>query len=209
MNRGKMNCYDCSEQIDIYPEKPEKKEPKCKPCYQTETILKCGTVVGSAPVFGSSLPLAVSSLNSNGFQPQVQATVVLDTSELINPTVKLDFSSLISYKTTNEDNYCISLEFKLSKICDKSCIPLGTWRFVQSSNEGLNGAVSEQLQIDRFVQETNSFGFSWCECGDCPDCCRYIVELVDQQLYNVECLAISNVFLNALAVGKKKIHCRD
>ncbi|MDD3363787.1 MAG: DUF4489 domain-containing protein [Syntrophomonas sp.] len=197
MNRGRVNCYDCEEE-EIKP-KPEKKEHQCKPDHQTETILKCGTSVGSAPLSCNNGP----SLNGGyGFQPIVQATVVLDTSKLINPTIKIDFSSLISFKTCDDDNYFLRLAFKLSKFCGGSHIPLGTWTFEQISQEN---CVAAPTQIyGEFVQETDPFCFSWCECDDCPDCCRYIVEIVDQQCYNIDFVSISNISLTAMAVGLKK-----
>jgi len=37
-------------------------------------------------------------------------------------------------------------------------------------------------------------------------CCRYIVEIVDQQCYNIEFVNVSNISLAALAVGIKKSH---
>jgi hypothetical protein len=190
-----VNCYDCEEE---FKPRPEKKD-KCKPDYHTETILKCGTATGSAPLTLNSI-----GCNSYGFHPIVQATVVLDTSHLLHPTVKIDFSSLISFKTCDDDNYFLRLAFKLSKVCSGGPIPLGTWTFERVSNE-CNGAaqVNGSGGCD-FVQGTDAFGFNWCECEDCPDCCRYIVEIVDQQCYNIDYVAVSNIFLNALAVGVKK-----
>jgi hypothetical protein len=202
VNRCRENCWDCEEHHKPKPEK--KKHKKHKKHHKTETILKCGTSTGSAPLSCNNIPLNGIGSNGYGFQPIVQATVVLDTSHLIHPTVKIDFSSLISFKTTDDDNYFLRLAFKLSKICDGGPIPLGTWTFERVSNE-VNG---ETQVIGEFVKGTDAFCFSWCECEDCPDCCRYIVEIVDQQCYNIEFAAVTNVSLNAMAVGSKKSrHC--
>jgi hypothetical protein len=162
--------------------------------------LRCGTSVGSAPLSCNGPILGGGS----GWCPNVLATVALDTSHIIDPTVKIDFSSLISFKTCGDDNYFLRLVFKLSKICGGSPIPLGTWAFEQIHQENNGGGGVAQTYGGEFVQETDSFCFSWCGCDDCPDCCRYIVEIVDQQCYNIEFVSVSNVSLTALAVGLKK-----
>jgi hypothetical protein len=193
VNRERENCYDC-----------EEKEHKCKPCHQTETILKCGTVTGSGPLSCNSIALNGVGSNGYGFQPIVQAAVTLDTSKLIDPTVKIDFSSLISFKTCSE-YYFLRLAFKLSKFCCGKSIPLGTWTFEQVHQEGAPTAATPIL--GEFVQETDPFCFTWCECDDdCPECCRYVVEIVDQQCYNIDFVTVSNISLTALAVGLKKSH---
>ena len=51
------------------------------------------------------------------------------------------------------------------------------------------------------VDFRESFGFSWCECQDCPDCCTYIVEVVDVQAFGIQSVSITNVSISALAVG--------
>lgn len=188
MNRGRANC-NCEEQI------PEKEEYRCQPhsYHQTETILRCGTSMGSVPL---------SCYEDYRFQPIVLATVALDTSNLINPTVKIDFSSLISFKTSDDEEYFLRLAFKLSKICNGSPIPLGNWTFEKKVEHEDNGRNS--CNHDEFVQETDAFCFSWCECEDCPDCCRYIVEIVDQQWNDIDFAIVSNISLTALAVGLKK-----
>ncbi len=198
MNRSR-GCCCCEEEVKPA---PEKKEHKCKPHHQTETILKCGTSTGSAPLSCNSVALGSVGSNGYGFQPIVQASVTLDTSRLINPTVKIDFSSLISFKTCSDDNYGLRLAFKLSKVCGGGCIPLGTWTFEKVSQE-VDGVAQV---VGEYVQETDAFCFNWCECDDCSDCCRYIVEIVDQQCYNIEFAAVTNISLNALAVGLKKSH---
>lgn len=167
---------------------------------EIETILRCGNSVGSGPISCNNVlanGVASSGINSNcGI---VQATVALDTSDLIAPTIKLDFSSLVSFRTTDNDNYFLRLLFRLSRVCNGSHIPLGTWTFERQS--------SEQVQVDQidsnFVQETDSFVFSFCTCESCPGCCTYVVELVSQECFNIAFSTITNISLSALAVGKK------
>ena len=173
----------------------EDRKPRPHPKHQAETILRCGTSVGSTPLSCNG-PI----LDGAAWYPTVLATVALDTSHLIDPTVKIDFSSLISFKTTNDINYFLRLVFKLSKICCGSPIPLGTWSFEKIRSEEAVAVVGS------FVQETDSFCFSWCGCEDCPDCCRYIVEIVDQQCFNIDFVAVNSISLTALAVGLKKVY---
>ena len=202
MNRGRQN--GCCE----YPKKYEPEKMECnshhRPGKETVTILNCGTVAGSAPLSCNN-GIAVNGFG-HGTQPLVQASVVLDTTNLINPTVKLDFSSLISFKTSDE-NYFLHLAFRLIKICGSCPIPLGTWTFEKSYSEygGMQNSESSSLaQSSESAQETDPFCFSWCECDDCPSCCRYIVEIIDQHCYNIEYAVVSNISLTAMAVGTKK-----
>lgn len=203
MNKGQVNCDDDYKEEQLM-SAPKEMDNDWQPDKQMETILKCGTVVGSAPLSCNS-SVWVPESNGYGAQPVVLATVVLDTTQLIKPTIKIDFSSLISFKTFSGDNYSLHLVFKLSKICSGSPISLGTWTFEQTAYDQ---QVRESQQIGcGYVQETDSFCFSWCECDEeCPDCCRYIVELVDQQCYNINFVAITNISLTAMAVGLKKPH---
>jgi len=196
-----MNYRDSYRYADHEPEREERKpspppHPQPKPKHQTETILRCGTSVGSTPLSCNG-PV----LDGGGWHPTVLATVALDTTQLIDPTVKIDFSSLVSFKTCGDDNYFLRLVFKLSKICCGSPIPLGTWSFEKIHHE--DEAVA-QINGSEFIQETDSFSFSWCGCEDCPDCCRYIVEIVEQQCYNIDFVTVSGISLTALAVGLKK-----
>lgn len=204
MNKCKENCC-CEEQEKFEPEEMECM-PHHKPRKKTETILNCGTVTGSAPL-SCNPGMVLDGGGSYGFQPKVQASVVLDTDKLEDVTVKIDFSSLISFKTCDDD-FFLHLEFKLIKICGGATIPLGTWTFEESQSKNYGGGVMQESTPPKpskeSIQETESFCFSWCECDDCPGCCRYIVELVDQQCYNIVFVAISNISLTALAVGEKE-----
>ena len=192
-----MRCnHNCKEPYKPDP-MPEKEEYKYYPHHkhQTETILKCGTSMGSVPL---------CCYEDYKFQPIVLGTVALDTSNLIKPTVKIDFSSLISFKTSNDEEYFLRLVIRLSKVCEGHPIPLGTWTFekkVEHEDDGENSS-----NDDAFVQETDAFCFSWCECDDCPDCCRYIVEIVDQQCDDIDFAIVSNISLTAMVVGMQKSH---
>lgn len=202
MNRGKENC--CCEEPEKY--EPEEKEckPQPKPRRKTETIINCGTVTGSAPL-SCNPGLAVDG-GPHEINPIVQASVALDTNNLDEATVKIEFSSLVSFKSCSED-YFLHLGFRLTKICGGFPIPLGTWTFEKSYSGLIGDAAMQAPPPPPFigsVQETAAFCFSWCECEDCPGCCRYIVEIVDKQCYNIIYAAVSNISLTAMAVGEKK-----
>ncbi len=192
-----MNRY-----IPPYDNHNETNEKKTKqhhePPKQTVTILKCGTVTGSVPLNFGLQPgglQAESVAIGYGFSP-VLAAVVLDTENLTNTTIKIDFSSLISFRTTSE-NFQLNLLFSLKKVCHSQKVELGTWTFEKSSNVS-DGAIGQ------YIHETDPFCFTWCECHDCPDCCRYIVEVSTGPGYNVDFAFISNIALAATAVGVPK-----
>ena len=192
--------YFLKDQHDSKKDDDKKKDRRDSdsPRHETETILKCGNSVGSGPISCNTVLVngaASSSLSNSGL---VQATVALDSSDLIDPTIKLDFSSLISFRTTDNNFYLLRLLFKLSRVYNGSHIPLGTWTFERQSSEQIG-----VTQIDsNFVQQTDSFVFSFCTCESCPGCCTYIVELVSQECINIAFATINNISLSALAVGK-------
>jgi hypothetical protein len=49
------------------------------------------------------------------------------------------------------------------------------------------------------VQE--HFGFTWCECNPCPDCCLYVVEIVDVDAKKVKSVSLTNVGINVIATS--------
>lgn len=140
---------------------------ECKSCIQhsipTQTILACGTGTGA----NIPIPSATGT-----FSPITLASVSIDTSCLKDPTVKIDFSSIINYTAliTLGDLPVIgnpfTVTFQLNKTCDDgSKIGLGNWYY---STAFLSAAVNT----------TNSFSFTHCECNTCPGCCVYTVEIV-------------------------------
>lgn len=162
---SKSNYYDY-EDFYKYENNHEYSSLKCRndnPYHPTPTksIFSCGH--GS----GISLPISVTN-------PIPVANVTIDTTCLCNPSVKIDFNSIINYQTlidlggggfgllTNP----FSVTFRLSKVCGKrEKITLGSWDY----SFGL---------LALAVNVTNSFSFSYCECNLCPGCCTYIVEIV-------------------------------
>jgi hypothetical protein len=199
-----------------YPQHDMDCKPYPHPKHEMETIVKCGMGMSPGPLctdggiatrIASGITNGIGSGGGYKHQAPVIANVVLDTSDLKDPTVKIDFSSLISFKTyPYGGGFFLRLAFKLSKICDGgSPVPLGIWTFEKAAEEYL-GTDPAAVQVDgnSSVQETDSFCFTWCQCEGCPGCCNYIVELVDQDCYNIEFATISNIFITGIASGLKK-----
>lgn len=188
----------CDEQ-GCYPPHPHP-EPHPSPV----TILNCGT--GS----GISLPVTNNVLSGGGgygFIPQVVGTVNIDTSRLKDITKKIEFSSVINFKA--ENFFFFTVVFQLSAICNGGFKqPLGTWTYEKQVE--LEYDLAEQAQnlgpfeLDFDFKEP--FCFTWCECDECPECCRFIVEVVDVRSCNVECASLTNVSISAMAVGTPHHH---
>lgn len=203
MNYRESYKYDPMPERDDHRPCPPPPHPHHK--FKTAAILRCGNSVGTTPICSGPVCNGTGT-DSLGIVPggiechsSVLATVALETSELIDPTVKIDFSSLISFRTTSPDDYFLRLVFRLSQTGSGYPIPLGTWTFEESM---CPGEIVDQ--IDGYFQETESFNFSWCSCDSCPDCSRYIIELVDQQCCNIDYAVVTNISLSALAVGLRK-----
>jgi hypothetical protein len=179
---------------DCYDNPPEKKD----------IVLACGTGSGVAlPLISGPVPL--------GFTPAkvVVGTVTLDTRKLEKPSVKVDFSSVINLLAdVGLGGLSLSILFTLSKVCDGDRIPLGSWTYQKTVAFGLlYGAAGEDVASSALsngcieVDFRESFGFNWCECQNCPDCCTYVVEVADVQSFNIQSVSITNVSISALAVG--------
>lgn len=170
-----------------------------------EVVLSCGTGSGVALPSNSGVPVLIGAPQSE----LVVGIVTLDTRDMEKPSVKIDFSSVVNFLAeVNLGGVFISLLFTLKKICDGDKIPLGTWTYQKAVSFGfIQGAVEDGVQVNTQVNGgveidfRESFGFTWCECQDCPDCCTYIIEVADFQSYNVQCASITNVSVSALAVG--------
>lgn len=146
-----------------------------------QTILACGN--------GSGLIIPQHDQDdSQLYNPYVIASVAIDTSELKKATVKVDFSSNITFRENDRDD--LRLTFQLSKSYQfGNKISLGTWTFERDFDDE-----------DEF-ETTDSFSFTWCECDACPGCAYYTVELINVESEGVDFAAITSPTINALAVG--------
>lgn len=200
------DCHDWDHDHDM-PDKPKHDHSK--------TVLKCGT--GSGFVIPTRNGRYDGNCGGQGYgdphmPPMVAAIVSINTEGMKEPVTKVDFSSMINFKAeTWNGNFEIKLVFQLSKICNKGPkIPLGTWIYEKevdvdhhggrmSSDPSVQGGKDHNggAQVD--IDFKQPFCFTWCECGDCPDCCTYIVELVHWDTDNIECASVTNIGINAIA----------
>ena len=179
--------------------------PPCPPA-RPQVVLACGNGTGVVlPDHGEQ--------QSQLFNPYVVASVSLDTTGLVRPTVKLDFSSIITYKESSYWPSDLRLTFQLSKVCNGAKSSLGTWnfeRFLKVKHGYPSGdAQVEQVKADGCsyglsikTELVDSFGFTFCECDACPGCCVYTVELINVESNNVDFAAVTQAQINALAVGQ-------
>lgn len=184
----------------------------------SKVIMNCGN--GS----GITIPTDNRGGWGNHQASLVAGTVTLNTLDLRCPTIKIDFSTMINYQVNSRDgDYLIRLAFQLSKACGGHKIPLNTWiyekevdrcRFLPTNGEpqvALDGVGPTILpppllsEVDMAVKE--HFGFTWCECNPCPDCCLYVVEVVDVDSKKVRCLSLTNVGINVIATSAAPSSC--
>jgi hypothetical protein len=175
--------------------------PPCPPA-RPQVVLACGNGTGVVlPDHGEQ--------QSQLYNPYVVASVSLDTTGLARPTVKVDFSSIITYKESSYWPSDLRLTFQLSKVCNGAKIALGTWNFERFLKAKL-GCMAGDLQAEANgscgmslkTELVDSFGFTFCECDACPGCCVYSVELINVESNNVDFAAVTQAQINALAVGQ-------
>ncbi|MDD2586834.1 MAG: DUF4489 domain-containing protein [Syntrophomonadaceae bacterium] len=180
----------------------------CSPEGKNQVILNCST--GTGVILPSH-----NEEHSQLFNPYVIATVPLDTSFLSNPTVKVDFSSIITYKESGSYPSDLRITFQLSKVCNGVKIGMGTWNFERffdkeysygGSGRAVAGQETAQLNGGGYyssitAQTVDTFDFVWCGCQDCPGCCHFMVEVINVESKNVDFAAVTNCMINAIAVG--------
>lgn len=194
---------------------PEEERPAAVFPHSGTVVMNCGT--------GSGLALPVEKRGGKCFsQPSLVAgTVSLNSRGLTCPTIKVDFSSMINFKVeSREGEYLIRLIFQLSRACDGGQkIPLGTWvyekevdierrrKFPVNNVAPAQASGPSICRRDVDMEFKESFGFTWCGCCDCPDCCQYIVEIIDIDTDDISCLSLTNVGINAIASGACPARC--
>jgi len=161
---------------EYYPNHRRHPRPKIN-----QTILACGQ--GSGLIIPDH-----AEANSQLFNPYTVASVSIDTSELKKANIKIDFSSVITFREDDGDD--LRLTFQLSKAYQfGQKIPLATFTF------------ERDLEFDEAVELTDSFCFTWCECDACPGCAYYTVELINVESDDVDFAAITSPAINVIAVG--------
>ncbi|MGD9569194.1 MAG: DUF4489 domain-containing protein [Sedimentibacter sp.] len=125
--------------------------------------------------------------------------VKVDTSCMVKPLVKIEFSSLVVFEAEDEDGdeheVEVDLLFKLLRICDgdKECIQ--TWRYLKEI--GIENSIDE-LE----VEISESFTVTYCD-KPCSACCEYIM-LVEGKDFEGEfdALRVVKPELSAIAQGQ-------
>lgn len=137
---------------------------------------------------------------------QQLAAIELDLEGFKHPVVKLDFSSIVSFRDIdlgflagiNAANASFTIKlFRLSDCCQKICI--GTWEFKRYYNDI---AISE---TGLFLAATSdSFCFTKCDKPKCEECVTYLLEIHDTTFDEnlVTKLILKNINFNAIAVDK-------
>lgn len=175
------DCYECSPKHD-------------HDYHETKVVLNCGN--------GSGVSIPVGGQIS--WQPcTVVGTVVLDTRGMKKPTVKIDFSSVVSF-TANCFLFDIDLVFQLSRSCGNGeKIPLATWAYERELGFNSTNNFAEARQVMGYIEIEfkDPIAFTWCDCHECPGCCTYVVELISTNAYDITCATITSVGINALAVS--------
>lgn len=104
--------------------------------------------------------------------------VLVDTSFLKRPIVKIDFFSIVFFEGESEDSnepeVEVDLLFRLERVCNGVADTIQTWRYLKEFD--VEGNNIDELEIE--ISE--SFAVSFCDRA-CPDCCEYrmIVEGID------------------------------
>jgi len=179
-------CSDC------FPEHEHKHN-------ETKVVFSCGSGGGANIPVSRAVALG-AALGSAYQQPSlIVGTVTLNTRGLKSPSVKIDYSSVVSFKTT-QFLFEIAIRFQLSRACNNGQkIPLATWTYERE--------VESQVPIELIgplnVEFKDPIAFTWCDCIDCPGCCTYFVEIVDVDTENIDFALVSNVGINALAFSDK------
>ncbi|WP_034439570.1 DUF4489 domain-containing protein [Clostridium ihumii] len=163
----KHDCNCCGKHTEHEGEFKDMKccnQGHCNPGHPlpTDLLFACGQ--------GTGVAIPIPTIANPNFTPITLASVTVDNTCLCNPSVKIDFHSLINYQALISAPGTLStpftVTFQLSKTCcDGAKIALGTWDYAY-------GTVALATNI------TNSFSFSYCECNVCPGCCVYTVDIV-------------------------------
>lgn len=151
-------------------------------CSTKQTQLFCGK--GETAIFvGPDNPTATV------------AKVFVNTKKNCNPTVSIEFSSIVSFLATddglNPDDFGAEgrLNFALFRVCNgKSAELLKNWTYevarIEDAFEGM-----------RFI---DTFSFNFCDVLTCSGCCEYFVEVSVENLVTAN-IKVNNAHITALA----------
>ena len=128
--------------------------------------------------------------------------ILIDTTGLSKPIIKIDFSSLIAFEGEDEETYEpeveVDLLFRLEKVCDCACETIQSWRYLKEIDvEDDNETATLELELE--ISEPFAVTYSD---RICPRCCEYrmIVEGNDFE-GEFEYLKVVKPTLTAIAQG--------
>ena len=127
--------------------------------------------------------------------PIIIAKVNIDTINISNPRVSIEFSSIISYLQTS---FGISLNdfagpeanlrFSLFRVCDdEEPVLLNNWTY----------AIYRFWQDDEDTRVIDSFNFNFCDDSPCKGCCEYFVKASIEDIISAN-IYVDNVYITAL-----------
>lgn len=99
--------------------------------------------------------------------------VSVDTSNLIKPTIKIDFTSLVVFAGEDEGTYEpeveVDLLFRLERICNGTYSTIQSWRYLKEIDVEDD---NERLSLELELEISESFAVSYID-KNCPGCCEY------------------------------------
>ncbi|MCG8401624.1 MAG: DUF4489 domain-containing protein [Firmicutes bacterium] len=150
----------------------------------TPIVLSCGK--------GGSVDFPAMGTDNQPVIPDISSAVIgqvtIDTTGILNPTVEIEFSSIVTLIASFDDARG-ALNFRLFRDCDNyKPVLVNTWTY-------------EVVEIEDFnvITLSSSFSFVFCECLKSSGCCSYFVEVSVGDLINIETLSVNNVHITALA----------
>lgn len=128
--------------------------------------------------------------------------ILIDTSWLIKPMIKIDFSSLIAFEGEDEETYEpeveVDLLFRLERVCGCVCETVQCWRYLKEIDVEDD---NEKATLELELEISEPFAVTYSD-KSCPRCCEYrmIVEGKDSE-GEFEYLKVLKPTLTAIAQG--------
>lgn len=124
--------------------------------------------------------------------------VIIDTTCLKRPIVKIEFSSLVAFEAEDEEGaeheVEVDLLFKLTRNCNGTEETLQTWRYLKEFDVENN---IDELE----VEISEPFTITFCDQA-CPGCCEYKIVVTGRDFEGeFEFLRVVKPDLSALAIG--------
>lgn len=128
------------------------------------------------------------AFTNTNMPPIIVGSVIIDTVDICEPRVSIEFSSIVSFLSTVNGAEG-RLNFKLFRACDNGKPVL------------LNNWIYEVYEVEsgsREMRFIDSFDFNYCDDMACTGCCEYFVEVTLENIITAVIL-VDNVHMTALA----------